>query len=189
MLIYFSLAFVFGETTTDIMISLCSNHYKQYKNFRLPCFICEKSTVGKRVHVTSEKFDAFQVYLTQELQVDRAIDITKALLCMACYNPFNRFLRSDEVDLSTAKTDKYLTNCLEQFDIIHNITVGNVDMYCFRTVLEVVVQSFLSYQALLLPKLYLKYKALLNKAAKDFRLSISSTLLLTLQHDVMQLVI
>ena len=112
------------------------------------------------------KIDLFSVYLNQELKVEKDVSAGKVILCLTCYQNFNKF---DDSLIELSKTDDYLTKCLSQFDQVEYCNVGsdNLDRYCLYPVLEFVVSEVLSKNTLLLPDFYKQFEDLVDKTASQ----------------------
>ena len=159
-----------------VTVSLCHLHYGQFKNFESSseCGICEKSTTGKKTVSVSNRLDMLNIFIKDELQMEKCIEIENAALCMTCYTAFNRFTRLDGSDLVAAKTGQYLTDRLKEYHD-EEPDFSNIDTYCFKIILKHVVENFLQYKPILLPQLYSEFKVQIDKAMKDFDISFSNS--------------
>ena len=64
-----------------------------------------------------------------------------------------------------ARTDQFLEDCFSQYEVIQTDS-SNVEIFCFRQLLEYVIENFKSYRPLLVSSLQLKYKILWTVPSK-----------------------
>jgi hypothetical protein len=143
-----------NEACFSSQFFLCIDHYKKYKNFKskLECCICDKSIYSQRfVGILDDKIDMLNIYINQILQIEKTVvksTFSKNSVCLSCYKHFNIFLRSEKTDFAMARTDKFLEDCFSQYEVIQtdSLDSSNVEIFCFRQLLEYVIENFKSYR-------------------------------------------
>ena len=170
------------EACISSQFFLCIDHYKKYKKFKpqLECCICDKSIYSKRfVGILDDKIDMLNIYINQILEIEQTVvtsTFCKTSVCLSCYKHFNIFLRSEKSDLAMVRTDQFLEDCFSQYEVIQtdSLDSSNIEIFCFRQLLEYVIENLKSYRSLLVSSLHLKYKKFVDSSIQDFSINIDN---------------
>jgi hypothetical protein len=68
------------------------------------------------------------------------------------------------------RTDQFLEGCFSQYEVIQT----NIEKFCFRQLLEYVIENLKSYRSLLVSNLHLKYKNFVDSSIQDFIINIDN---------------
>ena len=167
------------EACISSQFFLCINHYKKYKKFKpqLECCICDKSIYSKRcVGILDDKIDMLNIFINQILEIEKTVvtsTFCKTSVCLSCYKHFNIFLRSEKSDLAMVRTDQFLEDSFSQYEVIQTDS-SNIEIFCFRQLLEYVIENLKSYRSLLVSSLHLKYKNFVDSSIQDFSINIDN---------------
>jgi hypothetical protein len=71
------------------------------------------------------------------------------------------------------RTDQFLEDCFSQYEVIQ-IDSSNIEIFCFRQLLEYVIENLKSYRSLLVSSLHLKYKYFVDSSIQDFSINIDN---------------
>ncbi|CAG2238273.1 unnamed protein product [Mytilus edulis] len=169
---------------------LCHIHYNALSNFKreisqhVECVICEKSSSKRFISIVKENVDIFTKYLTLELQHDTDVDTKEKIFCCSlCYKNFNAFCRSDAGEDLKYQTSQYMCEQVYKFKFDESVSQENIDLYTFEQIKDIVLESFLKEESLLLPNIYEKFKQYLYINIAKFEYVISETDLKKLQHN------
>ncbi|CAG2219418.1 unnamed protein product [Mytilus edulis] len=169
---------------------LCHIHYNALSNFKreisqhVECVICEKSSSKRFISIVKENVDIFTKYLTLELQHDTDVDTKEKIFCCSlCYKNFNAFCRSDAGEDLKYQTSQYMCEQVHKFKFDESVNQENIDLYTFEQIKDIVLESFLKEESLLLPNIYEKFKQYLYINIAKFEYVISETDLKKLQHS------
>jgi hypothetical protein len=69
-----------------------------------------------------------------------------------------------------ARTEQFLEDCFSQYEVIQT----DFEIFCFRQLLEYVIENFKSYRPLLVSSLHLKYKHFVDRSIQDFSINIDN---------------
>ncbi|CAG2184537.1 unnamed protein product [Mytilus edulis] len=174
----------------DTKVTLCEHHYREYQKcvYDINCCICDKSLKysKKFVNISPDKHDHFNLYIIEELNVEKEIDFESMIVCLSCYRSYNLFSKSTNFTLIHAQSDGFLVDCLQEFDEIDikSVDVTNIDLFCFRMILAEVVNKFLTYKPLLLQSLYSEYCGHVSKLCNTLNISLNVDSENRARHDI-----
>lgn len=119
------------------------------------------------------------IYINQILEIEKTVvtsTFCKTSVCLSCYKHFNIFLRSEKSDLAMVRTDQFLEDCFSQYEVIQtdSLDSSNIEIFCFRQLLEYVIENLKSYRSLLVSSLHLKYKNFVDSSIQDFSINIDN---------------
>ena len=74
------------------------------------------------------------------------------------------------------RTDQFLEDCFSQYEVIQtdSLDSSNIEIFCFRQLLEYVIENLKSYRSLLVSSLHLKYKKIVDNSIHDFSINIDN---------------
>ncbi|CAC5406554.1 unnamed protein product [Mytilus coruscus] len=176
--------------SSDVKVTLCEHHYREYQKCvrDINCCICDKSLKysKKFVNISPDKHDHFNLYITEELNVEKKIESESMIVCLSCYRSYNVFSKSTNFTLIHAQSDGFLVDCLQEFDEIDlkSVDVTNIDLFCFRMILAEVVNKFLTYKPLLLQSLYSEYCGHVSKLCNSLNISLNVESENRIKHDI-----
>ena len=131
------------------------------------------------VGILDDKIDMLNIYINQILEIEKTVvtsTFCKTSVCLSCYKHFNIFLRSEKSDLAMVRTDQFLEDCFSQYEVIQtdSLDSSNIEIFCFRQLLEYVIENLKSYRSLLVSSLHLKYKKFVDSSIQDFSINIDN---------------
>ncbi|CAC5423215.1 unnamed protein product [Mytilus coruscus] len=176
--------------SSDVKVTLCEHHYREYQKCvrDINCCICDKSLKysKKFVNISPDKHDHFNLYITEELNVEKKIESESMIVCLSCYRSYNVFSKSTNFTLIHAQSDGFLVDCLQEFDEIDlkSVDVTNIDLFCFRMILAEVLNKFLTYKPLLLQSLYSEYCGHVSKFCNSLNISLNVESENRIKHDI-----
>ncbi|CAG2241472.1 unnamed protein product [Mytilus edulis] len=138
------------------------------------------------VNISPDKHDHFNLYITEEFNVEKEIESESMIVCLSCYRSYNVFSKSTNFTLIHAQSDGFLVDCLQEFDEIDikSVDVTNIDLFCFRMILAEVVNKFLTYKPLLLKSLYSEYCGQVSKLCNTLNISLNVDSENRTKHDI-----
>jgi hypothetical protein len=71
------------------------------------------------------------------------------------------------------RTDQFLEDSFSQYEVIQTDS-SNIEIFCFRQLLEYVIENLKSYRSLLVSSLHLKYKKFVDSSIQDFSINIDN---------------
>ncbi|CAC5372948.1 unnamed protein product [Mytilus coruscus] len=159
---------------------LCHIHHNSLSNFKreisqhVECVICKKSSSKRFISIIKENVDIFTKYLRLELQHDTDLDTTAKLYCCSlCYKNFNAFCRSDAGEDLKYQTSQYMCEHVHKFKFDESVSQDNLDLYTSEQINDIVLESFLKEEPLLLPNIYEQFKQYLLVNIAKFQYVIS----------------
>jgi hypothetical protein len=74
------------------------------------------------------------------------------------------------------RTDQFLEDSFSQYEVIQtdSLDSSNIEIFCFRQLLEYVIENLKSYRSLLVSSLHLKYKKFVDSSIQDFSINIDN---------------